>query len=386
MSFNYAIIGAGRQGVASAYDLVQFGEAAKIYFVDVDSENASRAAAQVKQLTGKDICVPVKLSVHDATALHEILRDIHSMISGVPYYYNLDLTKLAIETSTNMCDFGGNTVVVLQQIELNDNAVEKNISVVPDCGMDPGFNISIIEYLVSKFDKVEEIKSYGAGLPQNPTPPWNYELTFHVNGLTNEYYGDSIYIRNGDVTGVPCLTEFEEMDYPGIGKLEAAVTSGGLSVMPYFLKGKVDKLENKTLRYPGHWQQFKAYSMLGLFETKKIKVGDAEVSPREFYHTLLEPHIKNNMIKDLGIIRVGAKGIKNGKPAEYLIDVLDYYDEKTGFTAMQRLTGWHASTIAWLAAKGETKPGVVPVHEAVSGKRIIDEMKKRGIIVEETLL
>ncbi len=383
--FNYAIIGSGKQGTASAYDLIKFGEAKKVILIDNHLEAAQKSADLLNKITSTNVCTPVQADVQDLDELRKKLTEVDSIISGVPYYYNLQLTKIAIEVGANFCDFGGNTDVVKSQLKLNDNALKKNISIIPDCGMDPGMNISFIQYLVEDYDKLHTVKSYGAGLLQNPKPPWNYGLTFHINGLTNEYYGSALFLRDGKVAEVPCLTGYEILVFPEpLGKLEAAVTSGGLSTLPIELEGKVQTLENKTLRYLGHWERFKGYSDLGLFEEKPITVDGNEIIPRNLFHTLLEPKITVNELRDLGIIKIFASGEKEGKEINTTIELIDYFDDLTGFTAMQRLTGWHASVMAILAAQDKVKKGAVSVSQAMSGKIIIEELRKRGIKINIT--
>lgn len=378
--YKYAIIGSGAQGTASAYDLIKFGNAEKIILIDNNKERLKKAVETLNKLTNTDVCQPQFLDVKDKDKILSILDGVSSIISGVPYYFNLELTKMAIQVGANFCDFGGNTEVVQNQLSLNKEAIDKNISVIPDCGMDPGMNISFIQYLVDNYDELETVKSYGAGLLQNPKPPWNYGLSFHINGLTNEYYGNALFLRNSKVKEVPCLTEYEVLNFPSpLGKLEAAVTSGGLSTLPYELEGKVTTLENKTLRYLGHWERFKAYSDLGLFEESPIEVDGNKIIPRNIYHALLAPKITIKELRDICIIKIFALGTKNGNKIETEIELIDYYDELTGFTAMQRLTGWHASVMAILAANGKTKKGANSVSTAIEGKIIIEELQKRGL-------
>ena len=50
MGFRYAVLGAGRQGVAIAYDLARHGEAAEILLVDADGAAAEKGAARVRAL------------------------------------------------------------------------------------------------------------------------------------------------------------------------------------------------------------------------------------------------------------------------------------------------------------------------------------------------
>jgi lysine 6-dehydrogenase len=88
-------------------------------------------------------------------------------------------------------------------------------------------------------------------------------------------------------------------------------------------------------------------------------------------------------LKDYGIIKISAEGKRGGKECSAVLELIDEFDNETGFTSMQRLTGWHASSIAILSAKGEVTKGAVPVEKAVSGKVIYQEMEKRGIKIRE---
>lgn len=383
MGFTYAIIGSGRQGTSSAFDFAVNGDADKIILADSDLQSVQKSINLLERLTGKSILSPAKTDAGNFDDVLKILKEADAAVSGVPYYYNLNISNAALEAGCSLFDFGGNTEVVENQLALDAEAEKKGITIVPDCGMDPGMNINLIMYLFSLYDEPVEIKSYGAGLPLNPVSPWNYSLNFHINGLTNEYYGDADFIRNGKHTKVPCLEELELIELPEpFGKLEAAVTTGGLSTLPQKLSGKIKTLENKTLRYPGHWKQFQAYKMLGLFEETPVKIGEREISPREFYHFLLAPHISSEDTRDAGIIKIFSRGVRNGKEESAEIEIIDKYDDTTGFTSMQKLTGWHASIIAIEAAKGRLKKGALSVDTAISGEKLIEQLKRRKINIK----
>ncbi len=376
--YNYAIIGAGRQGAASAFDLVRFGEAKKIIIADYYEAASRNTANKVNALTGEDVCVPLRADASGENEMKSVFKNVDVVISAVPYYFNFNLTKWAIESGASFVDLGGNTGVVKSQLSLHNLAEEKGVSVVPDCGMGPGLNISLINYVFNSFNQPVEIYSYVGGLPLSPKPPWNYELIFNINGLTNEYYGKAFAIENYKTVEIPGLSEVEEVRVKDFGILEAAVTTGGLSTAPFTYAGKLKTLRYKTLRYPGHWKLFQAYSLLGLFEEEPITVKGKEISPRDFYHTLLEPKLKTRNPRDAGILNIVGTGIKEGKKKKLTVELVEKYDEKLGFTAMQKLTGWHASIMAHLAAKGIIPPGALPVELAADGKLIIKEAEKRG--------
>jgi lysine 6-dehydrogenase len=368
-------------GLAAGYDLAKFGEAEEVKFIDIDLETVQAAAKRVNELLGSQVAEGHEVDINNIEQLRSVLSGATSIISAVPYSHNLSLTDLALELGTNMVDLGGHTGIVKKQLEKNDKAKAKGITIIPDCGMGPGLNISLALYAMSLLDEPREVYIYDGGLPQKPVPPWNYVLTFNIGGLTNEYYGNAHFIRDGKVTEVPCFEGYEQLEFP-IGKLEAFVTSGGLSTMPWTFEDKLERLENKTLRYSGHCAQFKAFSDAGLLELESVAVGGKDVIPRELFHAFIEPRLKGSDVHDVCIIRVKCMGVKDGKAAEAVVELVDTFDPSTGFTAMQRLTGWHASIVAILAAKGKLEHGAIPIELAVPGNVIVDEAKRRGLQIE----
>jgi lysine 6-dehydrogenase len=84
-------------------------------------------------------------------------------------------------------------------------------------------------------------------------------------------------------------------------------------------------------------------------------------------------------------MRVTCIGESKGRPASATADLIDRYDEATGFTAMQRLTGWHASIMTIAAVRGEIARGVVPVELALSGRRVVEECRRRGLAITERI-
>jgi lysine 6-dehydrogenase len=173
------------------------------------------------------------------------------------------------------------TDVVWQQRACDEEATRAGVSVVPDCGMGPGLNVSLATYVMSRVERPRDVLIWDGGLPQDPEPPWNYVSTFAIAGLTNEYGGHATFLRDGRITPVPCFADLEHLDFPRpVGRLEAFVTSGGLSTAPWTLQGRLQRLENKTLRYPGHCAQFKAFSDVGLMGLEPIEVNTGPTPSR----------------------------------------------------------------------------------------------------------
>lgn len=385
MAYRYAILGSGRQGTAAAYDLARFGDAAQVLLADVDHAQAERAAAKVNDLCGEAKAQSVALDVADPAAVVRLLRDneIDVFISGVPYFYNQGLTECALEAGASMVDFGGNTDIVRKQIGRDADARAAGITLIPDCGQVPGLGTSLCAYTVDLFDIPRDIVMYDGGIPQDPQPPWNYILTFNIEGLTNEYFGTTLFIREGQRVEVPCFQEYEMVDFPEpIGRLEAFTTAGGTSNMPWTYEGRLRTLLNKTIRWPGHYAQWKAFSDAGLLALEPVDVDGQRVVPRQLLHTVLEPKIRARPgERDIVIVRVVGRGEKDGREAEAVVELFDTYDEATGFTAMERTTGWHAAIMAGFIARGVTSRGALPVEAAVPSARFVGELEKRGLNV-----
>jgi len=277
---------------------------------------------------------------------------------------------------------GGHTGVVREQLALDAEAKTAGISIVPDCGMGPGLNVTMGAYAMDLLDEPRSVHIYDGGLPQDPIPPWNYQATFHINGLTNEMDGQATFIREGKVTPVDTLSEPELIDFPPLGRLEADVTSGGLSTSPWTFESELQDWTNKTLRYPGHFEWLRAFKELGLFSEESILVDGTEIIPRQVYHALLEPKISAAEIRDICLIRVMGHGLKDGKDTTVTIDLIDQFDQETGFTAMERLTGWHCAIMMGFIARGKVPAGGVSMEVAVPPAKFMDAVKERGIHFE----
>lgn len=385
MGYRYAVVGSGRQGTAAAYDFAKFGEAEEVVLADVSLAQARRAAVRVNKLIGRRVARPVQADVTKPSTVAKAIRGADVMLSGVPYFFNLGLAKLAVRQGVSMVDLGGNTDVVRKELALDKAAKKAGVSIIPDCGMGPGLNITLSVYAMGLLDAPEHVFVYDGGLPLNPKPPWNYELTFNVEGLTNEYHGDAIFIRGGKIVRVPLFADFEIVDVPPLGKLEAIVTAGGLSTAPWSFLGKLTTYENKTLRYPGHWAQMIAFNELGLFELDPVDVDGTKLIPRHLFHALYEPKVLPKKIVDICVERVRALGRKDGQAAEVVVDLVDRYDPSTGFTSMERLTGWHAAIAGEMIASGRIPPGAHPVELGIPATAFVEEARRRGLAITERI-
>jgi lysine 6-dehydrogenase len=387
MPHTYAVLGAGRQGTAAAYDMARWGDAGRVILADRDLKVAQHATERVNALTGRAVAEPAQLDVTDPKAVERLLTGVDVCLSAVPYIYNLAITHAAIAAKAHMCDLGGNTDIARQQQALDGEARKAGVSIIPNCGDVPGMGTSLMVYAIELLDEALDVYMWDGGIPEKPRPPFNYLLTFNIAGLTNEYAEPAIFLRDGKVTEVEPISELETVQFPEpIGELEAFVAGGGTDTMPWSFEGRLRTLQNKTLRHPGHFAQLRAFYDLGLWDLTPIRVDGAEVAPRDVFHALFEPKVTFPSDKDVVIVRVKAVGKKDGRDAEAVVEVIDRFDDSTGFTAMERCTGWSAAIVAEMMADGRTPRGAGGVETQVPAGPFVEQLRRRGIGVTERVI
>lgn len=379
MSKIYAILGSGMQGTAAAYDLARFANAQEILLGDVNFEQAHRAAERVNLLVGQQICRPVGVNAMDEGDLAKFLEPVDVLLSCVPYWMHPKIAKIAIQTKTNMVDLGGNTEITLETLAMDAAAKEAGVTLVPDTGLAPGLVNSLGLWLIENLDEVESVKLYCGVLPQNPKPPFNYKLTFNVEGLVTEYDYQAVVLREGEIKLVDTLDELEELHIDQLGKMEAFTTSGGTSTAPYTLQGKIKNYEYKTIRFPGHCERMRIFKDFGFWNEHAIDVKGTPIVPKDVFNAVFGPALAKFVDLDMCAVRGVGVGTKNGERTRLQVDIFDRQCEETGFTSMERLTGFSMAIYAIDVANGQMEPGCLRYENAMTGVRFCEEIQKRGI-------
>lgn len=377
MSKTYAVLGAGMQGTAAAYDLAKFAHPHRIMMGDVSLDAAKKSAWRVNDLVGSAICEPHAVNALDPAALAEFLKDVDVLLSCVPYWMHPKIAAIAIQTKTNMVDLGGNTEITMETLALDEQAKSAGVTLVPDTGLAPGLVNSIGMYLIENLDDCESVKLYCGVLPQNPKPPFNYKLTFNVEGLVTEYDFQAVALRDGEITLIDTLTELEDLTIDQLGPMEAFVTSGGTSTAPYTLQGRVTNYEYKTIRFPGHCERIKIFKDFGFWGEEPIEVDGASVRPRQLFYKVFGDALSKFEDRDLCAVRGVGVGTKNGQPKRIQVDIFDKECERTGFTSMERLTGFSCSIYAIAIANGQLPEGCVRYEDGMKGVDFVAELQKR---------
>ncbi len=372
------VLGAGLQGSACAYDLLQRPEVERVTLADV---HPKRVPAFLQKKKDKRLVI-AKLDARRAADLRRRLQRHDAVMNALPYYFNYPIAKAAVSAGLHYADLGGNTEIVQKQRTLDSRAKKKGVSVIPDCGLAPGMVNIIAAEGIRRVGEAQSVKIFVGGLPQQPEPPLNYQIVYSLEGALDYYTTPSWVLRGGQPERVDALSELEPVEFPTpVGTLEAFHTGGGISTMPWAYAGKIQTMEYKTLRYPGHAAIMRPIRELGLLSMDPVTVKGSKVVPRDAFIAAVSPQLSKPNARDLVALRVEVTG-KNGRRVAW--QLLDYYDARTGMSAMMRTTGYSLAITGVMQVDGRvTEKGVHTPDEAVPFQAYVEELQRRGVEIRE---
>jgi lysine 6-dehydrogenase len=375
------VLGAGLQGSACAHYLLQNPE---VDLVTLADRSLARLPKFLAPLVGRRLRT-TGFDASDYPAAVELMRGHDAAMCALPYYFNEPMTRAAIDGGAHFADLGGNTEIVVQQQKLDRAAADKGLSIIPDCGLAPGMVNILAAEAIRRLDRAQSVRIYVGGLPQHPEPPLNYQIVYSLEGALDYYTTPSWILRKGTAIQVDALSELELQDFPEpVGTLEAFHTGGGISTLPFAYQGKIETMEYKTLRYPGHVAIMRPIRDLGLISNTPLLVKGVTVSPRDVFIAAVRPKLLKPEGHDLVALRVVVTGTKNATERTITFELLDYYDTELGVSAMMRTTGYSLGLTGLMQARGDVAiKGVKTPDEAVPFGGYVAGLAREGVVIGE---
>ena len=234
------LLGAGKIGVIITELLASSGDY-QVTVADMDQANLDR----LPQYPNVE---PLILDVTNPEDLQAAMVGKFAALSACPFHITKYVAEAAAATGVHYLDLTEDvacTKLVKSLAETSKSAL------IPQCGLAPGF-ITIAAYEMAKqFDSLENVHMRVGALPKYPSNALKYNLTWSTDGLINEYCNPCEAIVEGELIQVLPLEELETFSLDGIS-YEAFNTSGGLGTLCETLAGKVNNLNYRSVRYPGH--------------------------------------------------------------------------------------------------------------------------------------
>lgn len=256
-------------------------------------------------VTGIDMVAPKgdypftfkSLDLSSATAVVDEFGKQDAVLSCLPFLLNTALAQAAHDAGIHYFDLTEDVPTTQAIIEMSKTA--KGL-MAPQCGLAPGFIGIVGADLISQFDDCRSCKMRVGALPQNPTGLMGYAFNWSPEGVVNEYLNDCEVIEEGKRKWVSPMEWLEDIYIDGI-KLEAFTTSGGLGTMCESYLGKVDNIDYKSMRYPGHVQQMNFFFHELLMRDRRKEAGEILVNAK--------PPVQDDVV----YVHAAAEGLIQGR-------------------------------------------------------------------------
>ena len=297
--FAVVVVGAGRIGASIAKLLYGSG--------DYDVTVADRDAATLERVVS---AIPVRTIQMDAeSGISQLTLELKRMaarsrtavISCCSFDVNPLIAAAALNAGSSYFDLTEDVESTRRVRELAANAAEGQVF-MPQCGLAPGFAGILAASMMKRFERVDSIRVRVGSLPEYPSNALMYNLMWSTAGVINEYCKPCEVIQRGARREAPALDGLEQFSIDGVA-YEAFHTSGGLATLCETLDGKVNDLNYKTIRYPGH-------HYLMDFLVNGLKLGDTEESRKQL-GTILERAVPTTH-QDIVLIVCSASGWRDG--------------------------------------------------------------------------
>ena len=248
---NVVVLGAGMVGGAIAEDLAARDDL-HVHIADSRQENLDRVQS-------KAVVRPHHVNLGDPGVLRELLKGFNLAVGALPSVIGLQTVKASIESGCNIVDisFMSEDARVLDGL-----ARQHGVTAVTDAGVAPGLSNMMAVFAASQLDVCERLEIAVGGLPAVRSWPFNYKAGFAPWDVLEEYTRPARVVENGQVVTKEALSGLKLIEVPEVGTLESAITDGLRSLVDTL---KVPHMEERTLRWPGHFELMKVFRETGLF-------------------------------------------------------------------------------------------------------------------------
>ncbi len=363
------ILGAGLQGRVAIQDLAQNNH--NVAVLDNDKNNLSKAVKSAK----------IQTRLFDVTKKKELIRfikDFDVIVGALPANLGFYSMQCAVEAGVDIADMSYSDE---DPFRLDTIAKKKKMRIIPDAGFAPGLSNILIGEAYRDFGKLDNLRILVGGIPQHPTPPFNYNYTWSPNDLVAEYTRLARIVNNYKVVTVEALTGIEKLEIPKIGVLECFYTDGLRTLIHTFKN--IKNMEEKTIRYAGHAELVKELLNYGFAPDEDNPFTSPKIQPKDFILDFLKTALSGGDGIDLSVLIVDVKAGK--KIRRYTC--IDYYDSKKKITSMARMTAYSGSIIAQCIKDypgyGVIAPEKLGMNETIC-EFIKHEIAKRNIKISET--
>lgn len=363
--------GAGAVCYATTRDLAEYSDYEEIVVADINLEAATQLVASI----GDPRLRAIHFNADDYTSMLELFPDFDIVINGLPWKYDLAVTKACVEAGVNGLDVSTEK----EQWDFDAAAKDKGIIFIPGVGATPGITNAMARYAADRMDEVDDIQINFAAF-RCPAPAPGLLITFlwefHPKTEGRLYYEDAEFHWVGPFKGLKTI------NFPGdIGEQEVCyIPHSETRTMPKSLGAR--KVSVRGCFPPHAMRLAKAMLESGLYSEEPISVLGVETNALEMMHEILLAlkETKETPLWGYGLV-VDVFGKKDGKD----IKIRQWnehpsMDEWGGKAAYYKNIAIPLSIGAQMITRQDVKvKGIVPPETALDPEILFAELARREI-------
>jgi saccharopine dehydrogenase-like NADP-dependent oxidoreductase len=369
--------GAGAVCRGTTRDLAEYSDYEEMVVADYNLEAATQLVASI----GDPRLKAIHFNADDYAAMLKLFPEFDIVINGLPWKYDLAVTKACVEAGVNGLDVSTEE----DQWDFDATARDKGIVFIPGVGATPGITNAMARYAADRLDQVDDIQIHFAAF-RCPAPAPGLLITFlwEFHPATE----DRTYYENGEFHRVGPFEGLKTVNFPGpIGEQEVCyIPHAETRTMPKSLGASAVSVKGC---FPPHAMRLaKAMLESGLYSEEPITVKGIETTPYEMMYELLlqMPGSKHTPLWSYGLV-VDVFGKQNGRDVRVkLWNRHPSMEQWGGEAAYYKNIAIPLSIGAQMITRGEVKVrGVVPPEAALDPEIFFAELAKREIQIEVSI-
>lgn len=338
------VLGAGR----SATSLIKYllNEAASREWEVIVADYALQLAEE--KVSGHPHGRALAFNINKEEERDAIVRQADVVISMLPARFHPSVATACLNYNKHLLTA---SYVSEDMRALDDQAKEKGLLFLNECGLDPGIDHmsakKVIDDIRSRGFELRAFESFTGGLLA-PDPsddnPWQYKFTWNPRNVVLAGQGTVKFIQEGRYKYIPyhkLFRRIEMIHIPGHGYFEGYANRDSLLYLDVYGLQGIKTLYRGTLRRPGFCKAWDIFVQLGATDDTYVMEGVPKMTHRQFINSFLSFNPNDSVelklahymgldiegpemhkLRWLGLFEEELVGIQKGTPAQILEHIL----------------------------------------------------------------
>ena len=280
---NILVIGAG---LSSSYLIKYLLEQATTYNWQITLVDSNIEAAQSK-IANHPKAKALALNANNNVEVERLVSANDLIISLLPAAMHINVARICVKLKKHLITA---SYVSLEMQSLHNEALESDVILLNECGLDPGIDhlsaMKLIDGIKAKGGIVDVFKSFCGGLvaPEFDDNPWNYKFTWNPRNVVVAGQSTAQYLEHDEIKFIPpqrIFTQTEVVNIEGHGEFESYANRDSLGyIKPYGIE-KSHTVLRGTLRKKGFAKAWNNLVRLGLTDDSFVVHNTQELTYRE---------------------------------------------------------------------------------------------------------